>query len=1026
MTVNFDKEYQKLNPSQKIAVDTIDGPVLVIAGPGTGKTQVLSLRIANILKNTDTDPASIICLTFQEASVTAMKERLFRFIGQDAYKVGIYTFHSFCTEVIQKFPNLFELPEQVKVLSDVDKIKIFKEIIIKENLNNIQFRNDVLGYFKSLASSISTLKKEFINPKELKQISEYLYESLDEKAKNREEFRFKKLSEVAIFYEKYLEVTKELGLIDFDDMIFKVTEGFKTNDALVKLYQEKYLYTLVDEFQDTNSSQLEVIKSIANFEGLSSNVFAVGDDDQTIFRFQGASSENFDRFLNIFPETEIIVLDTNYRSTQSIIDGADNVITENPGRLSDSDFFKQKDLNKKFKAHTKGEKQDIEIHEFEHSFHEDYWIANEISNKIEKGILAKDIAIITRNNAQIKNLTKVLDMFEIPYQVKRNESLFTSKSIKEVISLLEVLSDPGLLQNDSKMWNVFALNFWERDSLTIFQIYSKAKQNKKSLINEILEGQDEGLRLLAKKLIDIQLIAETENFENLFSYVVQKFDLIQYFEKLPNSFAELNKLSSLFQFIQSRSKFNPNYKLKDFLEEVTIMQERGIAVNEDKVDIHADAKVNIITAHGAKGLEFEFVFIYQCSENKWEKNRGAIELIKLPPLALKQHLDSAEVPQELINENNDDEIDERRLFYVAMTRAKKKLYLNYSKHYYNSDTGEVDNEEKLVSKFVLETKIEDIQSHKDLLEKHTDIVKILIEESKPIVIQNESREYLKNLINSKLSLSASKLNKYDSCNYKFLLEDVFGLPSPKNINMIIGTIIHNSIEKFYYSLKDLKTITDFELQKVQDYAVRLLKEEIQNIPQDDSYSIDKAIIDIQKILEIYFDYLRNQKIKPKDIEKVIYLNYQGIKLSGRIDLILENDFGLTLIDFKTSQNIPTITDFLGLTKNSDKSHLRQLLFYKLLTEESRYSSKKIESIRIEYIDTKNEEVKSYELPASGIYSYAKRSNSKAMEEFDVDAEFENFKSDLRNAYASVRNLKFERTSNLQNCKYCPFKDHCGR
>jgi DNA helicase-2/ATP-dependent DNA helicase PcrA len=393
---------------------------------------------------------------------------------------------------------------------------------------------------------------------------------------------------------------------------------------------------------------------------------------------------------------------------------------------------------------------------------------------------------------------------------------------------------------------------------------------------------------------------------------------------------------------------------------------------------------------------------------------------------LKQYIETENIPENIISEEDDEEIDERRLFYVAMTRAKKKLYLNYSKRYYNSDNGEVDNEEKLVSKFVLEAKVDEVNTHKELIEKHTDIVKILLEESKPILIENESKEYLKSLINEKLTLSASKLNKYEICKYKFLLEDIFHLPTPKSINMILGTIIHGAIEKFYYLLKDSKSITEIDLLKIQEYAVRNLDEEIANLGFDESYSLDKAKEDIQKILEIYFKYIKNQKLIPKDIEKNVYLNYKNIKLSGRIDLILENDFGLTLVDFKTSQKIPSITDFLGLTKNSDKSHLRQLLFYKLLIEENRYSDKRIQSIRIEYIDTKNEEVKIYELPSSGIYKYAKRSNSKNLDEFDIDAEFENFKIDLKNAHQSIKDLQFERTTNLIQCRYCPFKDHCGR
>lgn len=1039
MSSSFEELYNRLNSDQKKAVDTIDGPVLVIAGPGTGKTQVLALRIANILRQTDVTPSSILCLTFQDASVLAMKNRLQSFIGNDAFKVQIHTFHSFCSEIIRSFPHEFDFSGDVEAIKEIDKLGIFKEILVDNKLTSLQQRNDVLGNFKTIVSAISNLKKEFVTPDKLLQLLQAYESTLEPKEKKMQQRRLEKMLDLQKFYVKYLELMQEKNLIDFDDMIFKVTETFSRNDELVKYFQEQYLYTLVDEFQDTNSAQLEVIKSVGNFEGLEANVFAVGDDDQTIFRFQGASSNNFEKFLNIFPDTGIIVLHTNYRSTQEIVDAGTNVIKNNPARVSDLEYFKSKGLNKDFKSESVSSSSP-QIHEFEHSFHEDFWVGEKIKELVANGTSLNEIAIITRINRQIVNITKFLDKFKIPYLIRRSESILDNKYIQNLIQIFEIISDPLALKNDKVMWQVLSQDFLGLSSFDVFALVHDAKEDKSCMYDFVMKThlpKYEGIYQFILTIIALQQYSLNNSFLNTFTKVIHTLNIIKFLEKLPESYAQINRLSSLFQFASTRLKYSKDYSIQKFIEETKLMREKNIVLASDPIDINAENKINILTAHSSKGLEFDYVFIYQGVENKWEKYRGASDALILPPLSLLDENDSASSGSKVKEtEAQAEEIDERRLFYVAMTRAKKGLFITLSKHYFDSDSGEVDVTEKIKSKFVAESDIKEDMHHPEFVPRHGEIMGIILTEDEPITIPDKNKDYLKSIVDRNLKLSASRLNKYDNCQYRFLLEDIYQLPVSKSLSAEIGIAVHKGIEMLVKSYS--KEEGFYPLEKITEIAIGEFNKNIDKdiIGTEELGSIDVAYEEIKRGLSAYYDYFALNPDKPEISEFMSFAVFNGISLVGRIDKISSlspSSFeknSLVITDYKTTSRFPSITEFLGLTKNSDKNHLRQLLFYRLLLESSdnlkAIKNKQISSLRIEYINTKDGEVKVFELPTHGIYEFNPRANSKKTAEFDIDAEYEKLKEDLKKTFQSIRNLDFERTSDRKQCQTCPFKNHCGR
>ncbi|MEP6713468.1 MAG: ATP-dependent helicase, partial [Ferruginibacter sp.] len=350
----FAEEYEKLNRQQRIAVDTIEGPVMVIAGPGTGKTQILAARIGKILLDTDTLPENILCLTYTDAGAIAMRRRLQRFIGADAYKVNIYTFHAFCNDVIQDNLSLFE-KKSLDAISELENIQLFKTLIDNFPKSHLlkRYRGDVYFEINNLRNLFSSMKREGWSPtyinekieeylKDLPTRDEFVYKrkykqfntgDFKQDKLDEEKERLEKLRAAVNEFENYQNLMRQKNRYDFDDMINWVIKVFEENPQVLSNYQERFQYILVDEYQDTSGTQNKLVQLLISFWD-KPNVFVVGDDDQSIYRFQGANVENMLEFANTYSsDLMTVVLTNNYRSTQPILDISKTLINKNQERL---------------------------------------------------------------------------------------------------------------------------------------------------------------------------------------------------------------------------------------------------------------------------------------------------------------------------------------------------------------------------------------------------------------------------------------------------------------------------------------------------------------------------------------------------------------------------------------------------------------------------------------------------------------------------------------------------------------------
>src|SRR5688500_1993313 len=455
----FREEYEKLNEKQRLAVDTIGGPVMVIAGPGTGKTQILASRVGKILLETDASPENILCLTYTDAGVVAMRKRLLQFIGSDAYKVNIYTFHAFCNDVIQENLSLFE-KTALDPISDLERIELFKELIdsFPKNHPLKRYRGDVYFEINNLQNLFSTMKREgwtpsFINQKIDEYISslttreDFIYKrkfkefnpgDLKKDRIEEEKEKKEKLRAAVNEFERFQQAMRNRNRYDFDDMINWVIKAFEENKNLLAQYQEKYQYILVDEYQDTSGTQNRIVELLINYWD-KPNVFVVGDDDQSIYRFQGANVANMLDFANNYKDSLLVVLSNNYRSTQPILDISTTLISRNEDRLVKQLPSLVKQLissNLRLNQLT----HPPVIREYENQQQEMIGITLQIEELIKNGTAPGRIGVIYKENKYGEELTKYCQLRNIPVYSKRRLNIFEMPLAQKIIFVFRWLA----------------------------------------------------------------------------------------------------------------------------------------------------------------------------------------------------------------------------------------------------------------------------------------------------------------------------------------------------------------------------------------------------------------------------------------------------------------------------------------------------------------------------------------------------------------------------------------------------------
>ena len=592
-------DFKSLNDKQLEAVKCSEGPLLVLAGAGSGKTKVLTSRVAYLIDDCGIDPKSILAITFTNKAAKEMRDRVFKMLGNISYDIQISTFHSLGVLIIRENYDILGYDKTFTILDSDDSLTIIKKII-KDLGYDPKYYNP-----KAIRNMISSAKNELITP------SEY------------EKFANDELSRAAYeVYKRYQTKLKFSSSLDFDDLLIKPIELFRGNPDILKKYQERFQYIMIDEYQDTNEAQYILTKMLsAKYK----NICVVGDNDQSIYSFRGANYRNILNFEKDFKDAKIIMLEENYRSTQNILNVANAVIKNNKER-KDKNLWTSNDIGDKIKYHISDNEMD-----------EAFYIIGEVKKLINNGVPKKDIAILYRTNAQSRTLEDAFLRDNVPYKVVGSFYFYNRKEIKDLISYLKLIYNNNDDVSLNRIINVPKRGIGEK---TIESLLFKASLENKSIYNTIESGKE----LEFKKIIEtLKESVDKVSLTELIDLILDKTGIRNELEQEHSVDAEI-RLENLEEFKSITKSYEDTYgsnSLEDFLTEISLVSDIEEHKNNDNV-------VTLMTIHSAKGLEFNYVFLAGMEEGVFPHNNSLLE-------------------------NNLEE--ERRLCYVAITRACKKLWL---------------------------------------------------------------------------------------------------------------------------------------------------------------------------------------------------------------------------------------------------------------------------------------------------------------------------------------------------------------
>lgn len=858
-------ESLKLNSQQAKAIKHKNGPLLIIAGAGTGKTTVITQRIKYLIINKKIDPQNILALTFTEKAAFEMQERIDVLLPYGYINLWINTFHSFCDRILRSEAYNIGLDPNYKLLSESEAILLLRQNIFDLGLKMFKPLGNPTKFLDALLVHFSRLKDEDITPEE--------YMIWAKKIKNKEEKS--QYIELANAYAGYEKLKIKNSYMDFSDLISNTLLLFRRRRNILRKYQKQFKFILVDEFQDTNCAQNELAILLA---GDDKNITVVADDDQSIYRFRGAAVSNVIQFKKTFPKSKIITLVENYRSTQVILDSAYKLIqNNNPNRLEVVEK-----INKKLKSNSKAKEEKIHFLHLEKPEDEAEEIAKEII-KLSKKYDYKDIAILARANNHAQSVIAALSRHKIPYQFLGPGYLFQQDEIKDLIAYLTFLTNLGDTVSLFRVLSMdifkipyielnYLLNFAKKRNLTLFEAIFDLNQT--FLKKETAEKLDAFRRMVERHL---ERSKKDKAGQVLYDFLVDS-GLYQKFATV-NSQKEEKQIQNISKFFDKIKNFESeriDSNIFTLVEWLTLMLQIGDSPLASDIDQRNDNAVNILTVHSSKGLEFKAVFLINLVSDRFP-SRERSEKIPLPK----------EIIKEKLPENIDFHLEEeRRLFYVGMTRAKEVLYFTAADFY-----GGLKRSKK-ISNFIYEA-LPTLKDKKiDNAPKQLAISQILSSYEKIDKAEEKIPDYKVEYI------TYSNLQMFDICPLHYKAKVIYKIPSPPTGVQSFGISLHKTLQIFYKKIQDGEKTDELTLQKI-------LTEEWEREGYENKKHEEERFKEAKKILSEYYKKGFNPKIIPLALEyEFRFLLKNGVKVFGKIDRIDPKKDGIEIIDYKTGEDNP--------------------------------------------------------------------------------------------------------------------------
>lgn len=1026
---DYQENYSALNAAQRQAVDTIEGPVMVVAGPGTGKTQLLSMRVAAILARADVPAGAILCLTFTESAAAEMRQRLLRLIGPDAYKVAIHTFHSFGTEIISQYPEYFYHGAHFRAADDLSGFELL-EPIFAALPHRSPLASKMNGQFTALRDvrqAIGQLKKAGLTPDELLKILDHNQTCLDSaepllarafdvprlskkhlgvlretagqlaaftpadiplgqfkplaqllvneleaaldqaEADNstkpitawrerwlerdhtrafvfKDRARGKKLRDLADIYHKYLLAMQKAELFDFDDMILRVSHALEYFPELRYNLQERYLYIMVDEFQDTNGAQMRLVHNLTNAEVNAGrpNIMVVGDDDQAIYAFQGAEIGNILQFSELYRDPAIITLTENYRSTDVILQSARAVITQGSYRLETS----MQNINKTLHAHNAATPTLSELHSFSDPTAQYAWIAHAI--KAHPG--RSGIAVLARNHKQLLELLPFLYQAGIAVNYERRNNVLDAEHIVALIVLartIVAIAKQEYEQTEALLPQLLSYPFWGLTSEDVWHISLETYKRQEMWLEHMLSHEDK-LHEIAEFLVIASQAAQHESLDTMLDMLlgteeIQVNDDDQASDTNPRSDGPheqftspirahyftaqrlqtqpeqyLGMLSNLAVLRRALREYRPDQalKLEDFVDFIDLHAQTNTPIVDTSAHHESADAVTLMTAHKAKGLEFETVFVLSCQDTIW----GGSARTKPANLRFPHNL-----PIESVGQGLDDML---RLFFVAMTRAKRQLYMCS----YQYDTS---NKASLGVSF--------LQAMPIIVHNEKVAASTLARSLEPgwhtqhLRVSHASRETLLRPVLEKYKLSATHLNNFiDTTNggpQAFLLQNLLRFPQAMPPNAAFGSAVHAALQRAHVHLTTTGERRPTE-DIVHDFEQHLSGARLSE--RDYQHFVEKGGDVLQAFLTARHEsFTPGQRVEYSFAAQGVVIG--NARLTGAIDLleIDEPNKAIIVTDYKTGKPSNSWQGKTDYEKIKLHKYRQQLMMYKLLVERSR-------------------------------------------------------------------------------------------
>ena len=963
------KILEGLNEEQKEAVTYGDGPLLIVAGAGTGKTQVITRRIAYLIATKRARPEEILALTFTEKAAEEMEERVDVLVPYGYTDFWICTFHAFGDRVLRENALEIGLPPDFQVLSVPEQIMFFREHLFEFPLSYYRPLGNPTRHIEAILNFISRAKDEDITPEEYLRYVQKLEEKLEENPDDEElKEKVSKQRELGLTYKKYQELLAKEGKIDFGDQIVLTLKLFREHPSVLKRYQQRFKYILVDEFQDTNYSQFQLIKLLG---AVHRNITVVGDDDQSIYKFRGAAISNILGFIDTYRDAHQIVLTKNYRSPQQILDCAYRLIQyNNPDRLE----FKNK-INKKLVAVKKSIGKVKFLH-YDTVLSEAEGVANLIKEKVKEGKYKwADFAILVRANDDADPFLRALNMADIPWRFSGNEGLYDQEEIKLLICFLRTLTNPEdsvslYYLAASEIYRIpvkdltLCMNYASRKNRSLFYVFSNLK--KLSDLNEQISFESIAtVERLLKELEDyLKKSIKLSTGEILYQFI-SKTGFLTKLTKNPSLENErkVKNIARFFEIVQNASQVLKENRALHFVKHLDLLIQAGDNPAVTEAELDSDA-VNVLTLHKAKGLEFPVVIMVSLVNQRFPSPFRR-EAIPLPDELIKDILPTGDFHRQ----------EERRLFYVGLTRAKEELYLTSAEDYGGKKL-------RKVSPFVLEA----LDLSPGDVNVHRCSAVEVIERNAPRRKREETPLQKKISPEEVITLSHFQIDDYLTCPLKYKYIHILRVPILQHHAVIYGKALHDAVQKYYvYKLQGKKLSLDelilcFENSWVNEGFISREHEE-------------KRLEEGRLTLTGFYQRAEKEKILPTYIEKEFNFVLDRDRITGRWDRVDVVDGKVSIIDYKSSQ----IKDKKKADKRAKES--LQLGIYALAYY--RIFGKIPDSVKLHFLET-------------GIVGEAH------LDEGDLDKVIDKIKKASR----GIREGIFEPQPSYMSCRFCPYQTIC--